>query len=151
MMKTFLDGYEQGYSAGLRLATTLPGERHGKREPEVNLEDRGNITSRPAYQHGFVDGLRDGVEVLVSVSNARGGREWRAPSSPYANEDYEAGSIAEGSPEGNSAHPVDTLRDELQEYHRLLRYGSNHIELRAPVERLRALIRHLGMKWCGNQ
>src|SRR5262245_1708635 len=75
MMKVFLDGYEQGYSAGLRLATTLPGERNDKHAPEVLLEDRDSIASRPAYQHGFVDGLRDGVEVLASVSNA--GRGWR--------------------------------------------------------------------------
>ena len=183
MMKSFLDGYEQGYSAGLRLATTLPGERNDKHDPEVRLEDRDNIASRPAYQHGFFDGLRDGVAVLASVSNAgRGwrrapgtmrvevlasmsnagqdwrrspdtvrGSEWHAPSLPCANEGYKAGVSAEDSPEDDDAPPADTLRDELRAYHRLLRYGSTHKELRTTIEQLRALIQHLERKWCGYQ
>ena len=118
------------------------------------------MTSRPAYQHGFIDGLRDGVEVLASMSNAgRGwrrspetmrGDEWRAPPLPYASEGNKAGGSAEGSPENDGAYPVDTLRDELRAYHRLLRQGSTHSELRAPIEQLRALIRNLGRRWCGS-
>jgi hypothetical protein len=64
-MKAFLDSYEQGYFAGLRLATSLPGERAARQGTDTTLDGQSDIASRPAYRHGFADGIRDGVEAMA--------------------------------------------------------------------------------------
>jgi hypothetical protein len=70
MLRAFVDGYEQGYATGLRLATAMPDEPSPVSEAEGSLEELTAVMCRPAYQQGFMDGLRDGSAVLASALSA---------------------------------------------------------------------------------
>lgn len=71
MLKSFLVTYEQGYSAGLQRATALPGERNTFQAANSSPDELTEAVSRPAYQEGFMDGFRDGLQVLASLPSVR--------------------------------------------------------------------------------
>ena len=162
-MNAFVDGYERGYCAGLRLATAIPGERNPAQATDAAFDERHEVVSRPAYQHGFVDGLRDGVEVLASVSSTAERLRWaaeitRRPGAwvrPAYGPDAVHSAVAEDgagdSVKESGMPPFNALRDELHAYRSLLCRSSTYSDLRAPVERLQVLINQLETHWRGDQ
>lgn len=66
MLNSFLAMYEKGYAAGLRRATAMSGEQNTFQEAvDYSSDELIEVVSRPAYQEGFADGFRDGLQVLA--------------------------------------------------------------------------------------
>ena len=71
MLTPFLAVYEEGYATGLRRVTTMPSECNAFPEAADSSPDELiEVVSQSAYQEGFVDGFRDGLQALAESPGA---------------------------------------------------------------------------------